>query len=102
MKYSTGEEVRLLDKVECQQCGVWFPATVVYIEQSQDAVNQLAWLIEERPEWAKGTIAIKWNDYESVKGYFFANEEAAESADASILFTGTKESDELRFIGRKS
>ena len=102
MKYFTGEEVRLLDKVECQHCGEWFPATVVYIEQSQEATSQLAWLIEEKPEWAKGTIAIEWNDYESVKAYFFANEEAAEGADASILFTDTKENDELRFIRRNS
>jgi len=100
MKYFTGEEVKLLDKVEAQQGGIWIPATVVFIERTQESTDDLMWLLEEQPEWAKDRIAIKWDSFDEVKSLFFAHADAAKNADATILFTDTEENDELRFLSR--
>lgn len=98
LKYYTGEEVKLLDKVECLQGGEWISATVVYVDQPQDATSQFACMIEEVPGWAEDTIGIICDDCESVKRSFFEN--AVNIVNVSIFFVGTAENDELRFIRR--
>jgi len=100
MKYISGEEVQLLDQVELLEGGVWFKAKVVFISDINSATDEYKWIVEEEPEWANGLIAVKWDEFEEIESFFFASKEAEEIASAEILFTETKNNDELRFVKR--
>ena len=100
MKYFTGEDVQLLKKVEYMLGGEWFKATVVFISDSNQATDEFFWLVKDPPDWTKGSIAIKWDNYESVEPIFFVHGEGNNNANAEILFTDTEEEDELRFLSR--
>ncbi|BBM00256.1 hypothetical protein [Microbulbifer sp. GL-2] len=91
MKYISGESVELYDIVENNEGETWIQATVVYIADTNEATKECQWLLDEKPEWAEGSIAICWN---------FLQE--PENISDRLLFTDTENNDELRFVRRQN
>jgi len=102
MKYYTGEEVQLYDKVELDEGDAWVKATVIFISGVKTAAEECMWLMDENPEWADGQIAILWDCYEYSDEGRYVVTSFGEKIDQGILFTDTEENDELRFVARKS
>jgi hypothetical protein len=102
MKYCSGDEVKLFDSVEYMLGGFWLRATVVFIEESKEAADDVSWLLEDDLDWLVGRIAIKWDEYDSVKPLFFATAQAPETSNASLLFTDTDKNEDIRLVSRGS
>ncbi|WP_413665359.1 hypothetical protein ACG1BZ_09270 [Microbulbifer sp. CNSA002] len=91
MKYTSGESVGLYDIVENNEGGTWIQATVVYIAETNEAAKECQWLLDEKPKWAEGSIAICWNYLQE-----------PETICDRLLFTDAENNNELRFIRRQS
>ncbi len=94
MKYRTGENVELEDRVIYYTAGIPLEASVVFISSPMQSVHGYDWLSFESN--IEG-IAIRWQDQDKAKELYWPS--AAEGEMADFLVTDSDDED-IKFVSR--